>query len=1199
MMEQRGSGLENKRAPILKHSKDYSDYNPPYNFLTFSLPSQPPKSLIAHLEPPVGESILGIFARHQKIAEKIRLANEKPAEEEKIYPQQDASQKTYAKLDDFFREDLDHQFGIIRNVIKDEKKYPTGIAVIRDATAAKEINDRTINHLQVEANNTLLRGLGRLRSIDYVLMVKSIETADETERKIYNDLREQLKKEFDTFITAVYGVEYQTEQKQLETTFNTTILCHILHEANLDEGCVTTEDYKQLLFHYRNLSSFIDPAKSLVTVSYDADNHILHRITQDPVTTKLPEQTESILREMGTVTAFPTNEEKNFQTAQNKSIQIANRYFATSAASDDRTGPAQTRKTLLDGSRNTFFTTSELVFFTANSELTRDTFLDAKARPADTRRFVRGATPVYVGKGESEARITQAARHNIEQVRQFVITQLKKEGILSEEEEKNFGIHFTCLLTDTKWFDSENQKLMIRISKAVTEDDPESKNGFTAAACNFEGAFYSMKVSAKLPTEDAENKLEIDTKGQNLNQAERYRQVAKLSCFIAGKKHIIELVGCASGQDGTGTEAEYTDQEFKRECYTRHSIDDTDAVEKTSAKSRNTAEMATHLSGGSLGCKKSSKGEGLFSADTDKAIYLDSAETNKEPELDKNQLETMVKNPSEMALKKYEKMKNEFDTTCERGFHLLELYARPVPTYLSEHIPHPENTKPEDLYLLTEALETANRVVKGPGADPIRYSRDVYRLITIAETLDKSHRYAGMVGELLMIAGAGLLLVGVLAVLTAPATGGSSLLALALSAETAATFTGITGLTATTGVGLATLGSTAFVAGAIGYTVERKYEKNPLTQVSHKLSKLTELAPTTSDQNDFQMPFTPSNPKDPLVPFTPAFFLSHCDSLINQKKVEKNDRISLISSLKQGIVYTQAAIQTALTRQSAMIDINRLAWSTPERKPFNLPTPAANEEHSAASIDITLYTKKMMEEFDVSSEEAEALLTVSSAIGAQEAQGGALKSGQLLFGTTFSSGIFAVNKQGSPSTLVVYRVDGILVIENVYKPSSVTLLSGMKEINNPFEYRERYILRQNQNNWELTLSPNSSLSMNPEFLKHIVEQAIKKLKQTQLSDDDLFLFVPCLTDKAFAKEFLKKLKENFMSMSPDQDQKSSMSPNKNQKFPISPNQSQQLKDLISKNYGEKWPVHLSSIRLLLEKKIMERAPNNKENPHPH
>lgn len=181
---------------------------------------------------------------------------------------------SYSEISDLLREANDAQFGIVSTY--DE----ASTAWVRDATQSIPLSDRIPHdHPVLDANNALLRCLSRLRPIDYAIGQKGEKNSEE--------IRRRMKEEFSAISSLILSIandsnisdEEKREQiKNAEKQFN-TLLVRNLHDAHLAEGCETKEDAEKLLFHYRNLSSVLEPARTLITLTYDATAKVFQRET--------------------------------------------------------------------------------------------------------------------------------------------------------------------------------------------------------------------------------------------------------------------------------------------------------------------------------------------------------------------------------------------------------------------------------------------------------------------------------------------------------------------------------------------------------------------------------------------------------------------------------------------------------------------------------------------------------------------------------------------------------------------------------------------------------------------------------------------------------------------------------------------------------------------------------------------------------
>lgn len=776
----------------------------------------------------------------------------------------------YSDLDNQIRTQIDSDLGIKRKIVQDEKAYPTGSAVIRDATSTEPINAYHESRFSMEVNNMLLRVLGRLRGIDYALM-KQAESDPENET-IYSNLRRDLSKQFDKLTSSAN--EFSSDPKngerdfelfkkflyKYEERFNTEVLCNALYQAHLDEGCSSQADYEKLLFHYRNLSALIEPAKTLITICYDDKAKVIHRIRQDPIAKKLPQQGAAIAKEMSETCLYPSPNKRNFQTSQKMAMQIANSCFADLAGRDDRMLGAQTRKTHMHGAKNAFFVTNELVFGVEEKDLRQEVLMNLPSNPEDVQYFVRSATPVYIGGGETERRVQEATRANIEQIRRFAIE--KRE--LTGEEAQNLKIHYTCLVTDSPL---EGQDRMIHHAYQATRYNSESQNDISYIPTNWDGTHRRLDLATK---------LEIDhppsTAPTPSNQAARYRQAVQVSVSIRGKQDVCELVTCASGQDRTGGETEAATLAWVRERYKKHGItfnqesldpEKGDSAEQARAKGRNAADLNGHLVGGSPGCKKDSCGRSLighdhlFAPETEEAMYLDVANTNKSNKVDKSSLKAcMTSTKSEIAEKQYIRAMLGLEAAykgCqnealwEAGKNVYEQVSK-----VKDRVPH------QDLGILIRTVKQATEVLSGSKSKQVQ-AEGISRLGVIAKELNKKSLLKKVGGALLVLGGVALVAAGILFAIP---SGGGSLLAAVLGAKAIAVAAVTLGLQSTIAVGAssALVGATATYA---GNKLKKKHTRRGLESEHGLIKAITELdkqqqeKQPAEDKEEADYPLTP------------------------------------------------------------------------------------------------------------------------------------------------------------------------------------------------------------------------------------------------------------------------------------------------------------------------------------------------------
>ncbi len=739
----------------------------------------------------------------------------------------DATLKRYAQQEDELRAGIDAYYNIHRSVEKAEDKetYPTGYVVFRDATHANPVGTPDTS-LQVEANNALLRVLGRLRGIDYTLMEKSkSKLVSPAEKEIYSALRETLSADFENLIAEISAQTTESAIKALEETFNTEKLCAALHQANLDEGCRKAKDYEKLLFHYRNLSCLIEPARSLVTIAYDEKNNVLHRITQRPVAKAVPEQLKKIV-EMRHAVLFPTKEELNYQTRQKMAFQEANVYFADLLLQPDRMPSSQMRKTHPPKARNAFLVKNELIFLGENKLaediVKRNDFIKHEpAKLENTQYFMRSATPVYVGKGESDDSIQQNARANIQQMREFSKRQISKdkqklEGKDADEytqiSSDHVSIHVTSLVTDTPI--QSGDKITNHLYRATRYNTEKPGDHISYLPCNMEGTLRSPEIVPDLisPESDvqldryataSENSLflpdkEIKTKRllpTPFNQAARYKLAAEISNKIRAREDMIELPVCASGQDRTETESRYATQLWAENLY-RENKCDAKQVERTQTLSRNSAEINAHTIGGSRGCKNASRGRGLYSAETDRAMYLASAETNKKNFVNKKMLATVLKNTSPIATLQLENALTNLRTAIDEENNAQLKSAGKNVLKNAEQLQ--EKIKHKDIGTLTRTINQTTAVIKTPGD-----GNTLQRYGAIITGLEKKNNpwWRKLAKAMLILGGAALVVGGIL---FAFPSGGSSILVSLLAAKMLIAIAG--GATAVAGATVSTMG---------------------------------------------------------------------------------------------------------------------------------------------------------------------------------------------------------------------------------------------------------------------------------------------------------------------------------------------------------------------------------------------------------
>ena len=523
----------------------------------------------------------------------------------------------YDQLSDLLRETNDAQFGIV------SKLDSTG-AWVRDATRAVPLEKR-ISHDSpvIEANNTLLRCLSRLRAIDYAIHKKFLEND-------YAQIRSRLRTAFGMLVNDVLiGIQKKRENdedkltglKQWEKYFD-TLLVKMLHEADLTKGCVSKNDAEALLSHYRHLSSLLLPARPMVTLTYDEEARVIHRETQYPVTKKTDYQKETI-DDLSIVISHPLKEEESSQTIHFTAFQDANHLFSSLDKMDDRALPAQSRKTKLVGLKNAFLVKIELIEVPEDSKL--EDLKEVSAILDDTLWLARSASPVYVGKGETKSIIQRHTKENVEQLllvaRTLIPSNIKK-------------VHITGLVTDIS-----HGKQDVIVSHLRDSGYP-----FSLVPTNFIGTFCEAKLAEG-----------GSVSSQPTKRAERLNSAAEVSLKASADPDTLSYIICESGQDRTGTVIEVMKQKFILDRYNfkKKPIKD---IQVICAKGRNAAEITTHHVHGSPGMKIESIANDLigsgqtFSDEVTRELYTKSANTNK-----KNPVaEIDLQKPSKLAIDEFD-----------------------------------------------------------------------------------------------------------------------------------------------------------------------------------------------------------------------------------------------------------------------------------------------------------------------------------------------------------------------------------------------------------------------------------------------------------------------------------------------------------------------------------------------------------------
>lgn len=734
----------------------------------------------------------------------------------------------YSQMSDLLRETNDAQFGIVSQAVGDQW--------VRDATRAIPLAERMPHDAPViEANNALMRCLSRLRPVDYAIEKKHHESNPELEIAIRNRLKNKFEEAARRILTSAQSDKSDEakleEIKKLEKEFNTSLI-QGLHDANLTAGCESVDDAEKLLFHYRNLSSVLDPARTMVTLTYDDKAQVLQRETQYPVTKKTPQQ-KMALEGLRLVQPHPFKEERNGHNVRNIASQEADSLFVDLMLDDTRALPAQARKTHLVGTKNAFIVKNELI---PVDDLPDSAALaDYVADTDNTLWLARTGVPVYVGSGENRDSVQLHTRENLEQIR------LAAEERMGRDE---LNLHVTCLNTYTPL---ENQKTMVDHLYEATRGQESGNDDITYAPTNPDGTFRLMDVAPQLVFDE-------DRPGHSLplQKADRLDQVAKVVLAAAKDESTVSIVQCASGQDRTGTAVEKATQVWMRGRYALLGKDTTN-IETMRAQGGNAAEITTHHVHGSPGMKKESMAnnffgsEAAFSKAASAQLYLSSAGTNK-----KNSVGAVdfLAHPGAAAKAQYDANLKEFEASLAAYKDTIgedktrqQFYDRGVVLLSNVKAIAAGNPDASELSDLNTVLVHSNTLLHQHDMDSPEFKESTRRLASMAQEVSgkPSVAWKALGVGLLGFACLALVTVGVLAAIP---TGGASLLL------TVAGATGL-GLGVAAGIGAGVIAGSA-ASGATALTVGS--EKGLAKSISNFKSALYDLREQEADDEPSNSP---------------------------------------------------------------------------------------------------------------------------------------------------------------------------------------------------------------------------------------------------------------------------------------------------------------------------------------------------------
>lgn len=705
---------------------------------------------------------------------------------------------SYEAMSDLLRETNDAQFGII-STLNENNEW------LRDATHAVPLDDRISHDAPIiEANNALLRCLSRLRPIEFAINKKLGEQG----QQILAEIREQ----FGELSEEILKIA-QTPRKQIlisdkEIKFN-TFLIKMLHEANLTKGCKSIIGAENLLFHYRNLSSVLSPARTMITLTYDKTANILQRETQYPVTEKTALQKQA-LQQLAEIKPYPFDDEKNSHNVKNMAAQEADMLFQDLIAQDNSALSAQARKTHLVGAKNAFIVKNELIAIEDEAILERPQDVDnLNASEEDVLWLGRMGSPVFVGKGE-RSRVVQAhTRENLEQVRRAAAQKMGKDA-------DALNLHVTTLNTVSPL---EKQATIIKHVYQATKKREDKQDKVSYTPTNPDGTFRPLDIASGLNFGEEEKPSGVSPQ----QKATRLESVAKVMLAASRTDNTFSVVHCASGQDRTGTAVEKSTQEWMKKKYQDKGLETRD-IESMRAEGGNAAEITSHHIHGSPGMKTDSIANNFygsketFSPQATREFYRKSAKTNKINYIDSRNI--FLGHASRLALTEYETRlwtltRNLLELKDSENPEVIQLVSQgqkvlsQIKAIAGEK---PELLDAHSLNDLSLVLYSVNKGFREANDEQMRTNAKELAALANHVSGQASPAWKALGISLLTFSCAVLVIAGVLAAIP---SGGSSLLLTAIGA------TGLTVATAA-GVGAGVVATTAIAgAGAIYYGREK------------------------------------------------------------------------------------------------------------------------------------------------------------------------------------------------------------------------------------------------------------------------------------------------------------------------------------------------------------------------------------------
>ena len=496
-------------------------------------------------------------------------------------------------------------------------QYPTRQAFVRDATKAIPLERRldgfSHEHSEVQAINQLLRALNVVRGILHTIEHKEKSvTNNPMHLQAKTNLKKQLKSLQDLMRYAPLAAD-KDWFKEIEGKFHTEVLKN-LTALNMTNGITTPAGYADLLEHYRNLASVLRPARSYVTkVNHTLTNgQVIQYIdAAHPITIKTDVQKQQL-----DLIKEEKQEQPNYFSASINAFQQATVAFVDELKRDDTALPAQTRYSIAPTAKNAFVVHNQLIF------------------PDGAKKemyALRTASTGYIGKGETTA---SAVTYGVENIKQLQAA--------AQKIAKRSDLYFTLLLTNHFW---NKQDRMIEITRTAGKELGISTS---VLPINLFGVSHTMEIEPEIyELAIRSNRVVPDPNTEFMNvvnkkiRTENASQIIEMIAADPAAK-AIPIVGCASGQDRTGTALEVATILWAEYEFLKLGIElRRDEIVNVRALGCHNAMMATLTAPGSAGMKKDSVPH-YFPTLITNAYYRDTADTNKDPALEKAQVAKLL-----------------------------------------------------------------------------------------------------------------------------------------------------------------------------------------------------------------------------------------------------------------------------------------------------------------------------------------------------------------------------------------------------------------------------------------------------------------------------------------------------------------------------------------------------------------------------